>query len=144
MEPKDKTAALTEIVKARLEKYKQSRDLEFRVNIALWTLIVLVGFKGEETLELSCWIDYAFYGVAALAVVVGHYFFWLIPLSESMARDNARAIELQKHIENIINERSDKPERDEAEIKRFYHKMNFFMAGITIILLVLLGIFLSL
>lgn len=144
MEPKDKAAALTEIIKVRMEKYRQTRDLEFKVNIALWTLIALVGYRGEKTVDLSDWSDYVIYGVAALVIVIGHYFFWLIPLSESMARDNARALELQKQVENIVSEKTEKPERSEAEIKRCYKEINLFLAGITLILLVLLGIYLAL
>jgi hypothetical protein len=53
MEDREKIAALTEFVKAKMEKYRQARDLQFKVNIALWTLIVLVGYRGEQILELS-------------------------------------------------------------------------------------------
>jgi hypothetical protein len=61
-----------------------------------------------------------------------------------MARDNARALDLHKQAENIINNTSDKPERSLEEIKSCYRTMNLFLSGITLILLVLLGIFLAL
>ena len=144
MDLKDKAATLTEFVKVRIDKYKQTRDLEFKINIALWTLIVLVGHHCQEVLSLSYWVDYIFFGVMALVIVLGHYFLWLVPVSESLARDNAKSLELQKQVENIINDRSDKPERDEAQIRNSYRIWNLFLAGITLLLLLLLGIFLSL
>lgn len=143
MESIEKAEALTEIVKARLEKYRQTRDLQFKVNIALWTLIVLVGSRSEQILVLSDRNDYLFFGVVVLAVVLGHYFFWLGPMSASMARDNAKALELQQQAVNLINSSSDKPERSLAEIKQCYRTTNFFLSGITLILMLLLGIFLA-
>jgi hypothetical protein len=43
MTDKEKTDALIELIKIRVDKYKQTRELEFKVNLALWTLIVLIG-----------------------------------------------------------------------------------------------------
>ncbi len=144
MEAKENAASLIELGNARFDKYKQTRELQFKVNIALWTLIVLVGSRSELTFGLSSMTDYLFFGLIVLVVVLGHYFFWLKPLSESMARDNARALDLHKQAENIINNTSDKPERSLEEIKSCYRTMNLFLSGITLILLVLLGIFLAL
>jgi hypothetical protein len=144
MDTKDKAFTLTELVKIRLDKYNHTRDLEFRVNIALWTLIVLVGYRGGQIIDLGALTDFLFYGAAALAVVLGHYFFWLIPMSASMARDNARILELQRQVENIVGENHDNPERGQDDIKKSYRTMNLFLAGITMILLILLGIYLAL
>lgn len=144
MEAKEKVDALTELAKAKMEKYKQTRDLQFKVNIALWTLVVLVGSHSEQTLKLSGATDYLFFGVVVVAVVLSHYFFWLRPMSASMARDNAKALDLQYQAESIIKDNSAKPERSLAEIKRCYRTTNLFLSGITLILLILLGVFLAL
>jgi len=141
MEPKDKTAVLVELVKARIDKYKQTRELEFRVNIALWTLIVLIGYYYKDTFNLESKGDLVFFIIVTLVVTLGHFFLWLVPVSNSLARDNAKALELQKQVENLVNERSDLPERDERQIKRSYLGWNFFLAGITLLLLILLGVF---
>lgn len=143
MEPKDKAATLNAIVKARLEKYQNTRDLQFKVNIALWTLIVLAGYKGHQMLSLYGLMDCIFFGIVTVALVAGHYFFWLRPMSDSMARDNAAALRLQKQVENIVSDGSDKPERDLQEIKRSYRTMNLFLSAITLLLMILLGIFLT-
>ena len=143
MEPKDKTAVLVELVKARIDKYKQTRELEFKVNIALWTLIVLIGYYYRDTFNLESGGDLVFFIIVTLVITLGHFFFWLVPVSDSLARDNAKALELQKQVENIVNERSELPERDEREIKRSYLVWNFFLAGITLLLMILLGVFFS-
>jgi small-conductance mechanosensitive channel len=143
MDLKDKTAALVELVKLRLDKYKQTRELEFKVNIALWTLIVLIGYYYRDTFNLANKGDWVFFVVVTLVIVPGHFFLWLVPVSHSLARDNAKALELQKQIENIVNERSDVPDRDEKQIKKSYLGWNLFLAGITLLLLILLGVFFS-
>jgi hypothetical protein len=102
-----------------------------------------VGHHCKKLLSLAGWVDFIFFGVMTLIIVLGHYFLWLVPISKSMARDNAKALELQKQAENIINNSSDKPERDLAQISHSYRIMNIFLAGITLLLLVLLGIFLT-
>jgi hypothetical protein len=144
MEPKDKIAGLVELVKVRIDKYKQPRDLEFKVNIALWTLIVLIGRYCQDRISLDTTSDWVFFIILALIIVLGHFFFWLKPISGSLAKDSAKALELQNEVENMISQRSDKPERDEQHTKKEYMKWNFFLAGITLILLVLLGVFFSL
>jgi hypothetical protein len=144
MEPKDKIAGLVELVKVRIDKYKQTRDLEFKVNIALWTLIVLIGRYCQDRISLDTTSDWVFFIILALIIVLGHFFFWLKPISGSLAKDSAKALELQNEVENMISQRSDKPERDEQHTKKEYMKWNFFLAGITLILLVLLGVFFSL
>lgn len=140
----EKAEVLTEIAKVRLEKYRQTRDLQFKVNIALWTLIVLVGSQSKQMLELKGLNDFLLFGLAALLVIFGHYFFWLRPMSDSMARDNAKALELQQQAVNMISGSSDKPEHSLVQIKRYYRTTNLFLSGITAILMILLGIFLSL
>jgi hypothetical protein len=144
MESKEKIDGLIELVKVRVDKYKQTRDLEFKVNIALWTLIVLTGRYCQDRISLENTSDWVFFIILALIIVFGHFFFWLKPISASLARDCAKALELQNEAENMIAERSGKPERNEEQIRKDYMKWNLFLAGITLILMVILGIFFNL
>jgi hypothetical protein len=98
MEPKDKIAGLIELVKVRVDKYKQTRDLEFKVNIALWTLIVLIGRYCQDRISLDTTSDWVFFIILTLIIVLGHFFFWLRPISGSLARDSAKALELQNEV----------------------------------------------
>lgn len=141
MELNDKTAALIELVKIRIEKYKQTRELEFKINIALWTLIVLIGYHYRDILSIEDRRDLIFFITVALVIVLGHFFLWLTPISESMARDNAKAYELQEEVEKNIGFNSAIPARNMNSIKKDYMSWNLFLAGITLLLFVMLGAF---
>jgi hypothetical protein len=135
--------ALLELERIRMDKYNQTRELEFRINLALWTLIVLIGYYYKSTLRIDTVGDLVFFVIVLLVIVPGHYFFWLVPISDSEARDYARVLEFQNEVEKIIGKTDKVPERDLDMIKRDYRRGNLFLAGITALLLVLLGVFFS-
>lgn len=138
----DKLTALIELEKIRIDKYKQTRELEFKVNVALWTLIVLIGYHYRGKLSIDYWEDLVFFIAVTLIVVSGHFFLWLIPISRSLARDNAKAYELEKEIEGAIDFKTEIPPRKYDLIIKDYLRWNLFLAGITIVLFILLGAFL--
>jgi hypothetical protein len=142
MNDKEKTDSLIELEKIRIDKYNHTRDLEFKVNIALWTLIVLVGYYYRNTLRIGTTTDLVFFILVAVVVVLGHFFFWLNPISKSERRDYSRALTFQKAAEKLIGTKNAPAERNEKEIKRDYLKWNLFLAGITLMLFALLGVFL--
>ena len=141
MTDKEKTDALIELIKIRVDKYKQTRELEFKVNIALWTLIVLIGQYYKTKVDDITTTDLILFIIALIIIVAGHYFLWLVPVSESMARDNAKALELQDKVERITGIGPSLPPRTIDNIKADYHKWNLFLAGITMVLMVLLCLF---
>ena len=141
MEPKDKSAALIDLEKIRIEKYKQTRELEFKVNVALWTLIVLVGYHYRDKFSIIYREDLVFFIIVALIVVSGHFFLWLTPISKSLARDNAKAHEFEEEAEKVIGFKSAIPARRYKSIMKGYLRWNLFLAGITLLLLILLGAF---
>ena len=138
----EKTTALIELEKIRIEKYNHTRDLEFKVNIALWTLIVLVGYNYRNTFRIGTTTDLVFFILVAIVVVLGHFFFWLNPISKSERRDYSRALSFQKEAEKLIGTENAPTERNEKEIKRDYLMWNLFLVGITLMLFALLGVFL--
>jgi hypothetical protein len=142
MTDKEKTDSLIELEKIRIDKYNHTRDLEFKVNIALWTLIVLVGYYYRNTFRIGTTADLVFFILLAIVVVLGHFFFWLNPVSESERRDYSRALSYQKEAEKHMGTEIAPDERNEKEIKRDYLKWNLFLAGITLMLFALLGVFL--
>jgi len=141
MTDKEKTDALIELIKIRADKYKQTRELEFKVNIALWTLIVLIGQYYKTKVDNITTTDLILFIISLIMIVAGHYFLWLVPVSESMARDNAKALELQDEVERITGIEPSKPLRTYDAIKTDYRKWNLFLAGITMVLMVLLCLF---
>jgi len=138
----EKTTVLIELEKIRIDKYNHTRDLEFKVNIALWTLIVLVGYYYRNTFRIETTADLVFFILVAIVVALGHFFFWLNPVSESERRDYSRALYFQKEAEKLIGAENVPAERNEKEIKKDYLKWNLFLAGTTLMLFALLGVFL--
>ena len=72
-----------EFCKIQMDKFRQSRDLEFKINIALWTLIVLFGkFYFDEGFELNicCYLFFS------LLIIIPH-FIWLKFIHESELND---------------------------------------------------------
>ena len=57
MTGKEKTDSLIELEKIRIDKYNHTRDLEFKVNISLWTLIVLIGYYYRSTFRIETTAD---------------------------------------------------------------------------------------
>ena len=141
MTDKEKTDALIELIKIRVDKYKQTRELEFKVNIALWTLIVLIGQYYKSKVSDITTTDLILFIIALILIVAGHYFLWLVPVSESLARDNAKALELQDEVEKITGIKPSIPLRTANAIKTDYRKWNMFLAGITLVLMALLSLF---
>jgi len=58
-----------------------------------------------------------------------------------LARDNAKALELQDEIEKTTGFNSPLPVRSISIIKRDYGRWNLFLAGIILVLMALLGLF---
>ena len=141
MTDKEKTDALIELIKTRVDKYKQTRELEFKVNIALWTLIVLIGQYYKSKVGDITTSDLILFIIVLILIVAGHYFLWIVPVSGSLARDNAKALELQDEVERIAGTGPSLPLRTIENIKADYRKWNLFLAGITLILMLLLCLF---
>jgi hypothetical protein len=141
MEDKDRINALIELQKIRTDKYNQTRDLEFKINIALWTLIVLIGYYYRNTFKIETLADMLIFTCVTVIFVLAHYFLWLKPISMSEARDYSKALEFQTEIEKILKLQDKQVERTLIEISKDYLRWNLFLAGITLLLFTFLGLF---
>lgn len=88
MEMEEKAEHLIELCKIQMDHFRQTRDLEFKVNLALWTLIVIgikflydYNFKLDNFLKLLCYI------IFALIIILVHWFCWLKPIQQSEEND---------------------------------------------------------
>ena len=86
MENKPKAESLIELCKIQMEHFKQTRSIEFKVNLALWTLIVLIGRFLYEYVNFTCcsWISYV---IIAILISLGHFYCWMKPIQKSENRD---------------------------------------------------------
>jgi len=71
----DKQSFLTELLKVQSERFRQSRDLEFKVNITIWTLLVLLGKHLTAKWTQPCQVPWPAFAVFSFLFVVGH---WLL------------------------------------------------------------------
>jgi hypothetical protein len=101
MENKEKAEIILELLKHKADHCKQTRDIEFKVNISIWTLIALIGYFGKiSTLLYIC---------IAIAIFIVH-FFWMILIQNSEDGDHCYMEEYRKEIEKIVGIKVKEPE----------------------------------
>lgn len=146
MTNKEKADCLIELHKVQLEHFMQTRDIEFKVNIALWTLIALSGSFLYGKLNLTgCqwWI----YGIFALVIYLGHMFLWIMPIQKSADTDDYYINLYRSKVEALVEITLPKPTLKCKLLTRLrLGGWSWILAetGITLILLVLIGVLLSL
>lgn len=137
MTAKEKADCLLELHKSQLQHFMQTRDIELKVDIALWTLIAASGsfLHGKTQLNgISAWIIYA---VVTLAIVLGHMFLWKKPIQSSEDTDDYFINQYRKEIEKLTGVLIQKPSTKKRP------SWILAQSGITLILLVVVGFLLS-
>ncbi|MCK5215432.1 MAG: hypothetical protein KAR05_08775 [Candidatus Omnitrophica bacterium] len=83
MEDKEKAEYLIELCKIQMDHFEKTRNLEFKINIALWTLITLVGqfcYINKITLNAPSCILFA-------VVIIILHIFWMYSIQNSENKD---------------------------------------------------------
>jgi len=90
MTDKEQADCLIELHKEQSLKHKQLVDLEFKVNISLWTFISFAGYfivkeifpnhRGTDAIIFS-----VVYWLISIFIILAHYHFWLFPITRSQA-----------------------------------------------------------
>lgn len=93
MSDHEKSEVLLRLIEVYMGKWKQTRDIEFKVNIAIWTFLVLVvGFLAENSKymqrEFRCGEFVYVYVLSSVAIVALHYI-WMTYIQNSEDRDGA-------------------------------------------------------
>ncbi len=88
MTDKEKADCLIELHKEQSIKHKQLIDLEFKVNILLWTFVALAGyFILKDILSKHRGTDFfpfaIGYWVLSFLITMAHYYLWLFPITRS-------------------------------------------------------------
>jgi hypothetical protein len=82
MNEKEKADCFLELNKSRLDHFMQTRTIEFQVNIAIWTLIVVGGAYFYEKIHivgLVGWIGFIFIA----SVIIALHFVWMVLIQNS-------------------------------------------------------------
>ncbi len=126
--PKDRADCLIKLHDTQMAHLRQTRTLEFQVNLALWTLLVLTGKFAYDSDTLSK--DWYWFPVLGIVLVLGHLFLWMRPIQSSEDMDNYFIMLYRCEVERLGGVTfSKKP----SEIKR-KHNWVVFEVGITSLL----------
>ena len=77
---------LIEFAKLHADHLRQTRDMEVKINLALWTLIVLFAHALRGKLPFGGWALWVYVG-AAVIIAFGHLMLWMLPVQLSEDRD---------------------------------------------------------
>jgi len=149
MTEKEKADCFIELHKEQLGKFKQTRDIEFKVNIALWTLIVVASKFIKDVLPYySDNLQIVAFIILAILIICGHLFLWMVPIQNSEDKDDHYVLKYRHLIEqlcekNISLDPGDYKNKTRLrDFKSSSLKWIMFEVGITTILLTAVGIYL--
>jgi hypothetical protein len=108
MDDKEKVDALLRLLDSHLKHLCQTRDIEFKVNISLWTVIVAAGYflYGKVRIHGLNW-----YGYIAVSVVVvcAHTYLWMFPIQKSEDTDGDSIRFYRSEVEKLTEVASSRP-----------------------------------
>ena len=150
MSAKDKASSLIALHNTQMDHFRQTRDLEFKVNLALWTLLVLAGKFLYGTVLLDDLASYIIFSIVAIVICLAHLFLWMMPIQNSEDTDDYWIRQYRKAVENLTQTQLQKPERKSCCLWRIQEILRkdgwswiIFEVGITAIILIGIGIVLA-
>lgn len=104
MQDKEKADCLIELHKTQMDHFKQTRDIEMKVNLGLWTFIIIAGAFIHEKVPLSDPKDLLIYTYLGIAIFVAHFLFWMVPIVRSQDMDDYFINEYRHAVEELTCE----------------------------------------
>lgn len=105
MNDSDKLQAYVELFKAHVDKFNKTRDIQWKLNIALWTLMGAAGgfLYGKYT---PSFLE----GLIILAIfATGFFFFWAQPIQASLEQDKLLFSKYRNKLETLAGEQNPTP-----------------------------------
>jgi len=122
----EKVQIYTELFKAYLDKFNKTRDIQWKLNIALWTLI-----GGTGAFLYGKYIPSLFESIIFLIIFsIVYLFLWAYPIQESIEQDKYIFLKYRNKLKKIIGEDIS----FEVSSKKSKFKWLFITSGFTIIL----------
>lgn len=144
MSDKDKADCLIELHREQLGHFKQTREIEWKVNLTLWSLIILGSYNLQKahsvflsSINLCSFVS--IYFIVSVIIIIAHFKFWLEPILMSEKTDNDYILKYRKAVENLTKVEI-LPYKEFDEKKQ---KWAYFELGITGLVLFLAGIYLA-
>ncbi len=152
MNDKEKVDCLLGLNKAKLDHFMQTRAIEFQVNIAIWTLIVVGGSYLYEKIYISNIVGYIIVAFIIFIIFIFHVV-WMILIQNSQSLDHDYMNEYRRIIDELTGISVNEPQPRESfkfiigQLKKFnltgWHWI-ILETAMTFLLLLGVGILLSL
>lgn len=131
----EKADALLRLMDMHSARFRQSRDLEFKVNVAIWTVLVVLGkFLSDQRVKLDDWMMLLVYLLISAGIVMCHYRFWIKPIQASEDRDSAFISDSRKEIQALIGTSIKYLNLDQSWVCFEVGFTAFILAGLAVIL----------
>jgi hypothetical protein len=128
--------ALLRLMDMHSARFHQSRDLEFKVNIVIWAVLVLFGkFLSDVRVKVDDWGKLFVYLFISALIVVCHYLFWLKPIQASEDRDSAFISDGRKEIQALTGTSIKYPNLDKSWVCFEAGFTAFILAGVAALLI---------
>jgi len=153
MTEKEKADCLIELLKEESKRQTQLINLEFKVNILLWSFIILAGYFLLKEILPNSSSNQAFlfsivYCLIAALLIGAHYTLWMFPITKSQATSTYFIRSYQCKIEELAefsissNTSTSKPEINSfSQFAQNYKKWIYVEVGITALLLLVIFLF---
>lgn len=131
----ERADVLLRMMDMHFAKFRQSRDLEFKVNLAIWTALVVLGkFLADQNVQLD-WVKWILYLILSVGVVFCHLHFWMQPIQASEDRDSKFIGECRKEIQSLTG--------TSIEYPSLVQRWKCFEVGFSAVILIGLAIILA-
>jgi hypothetical protein len=142
MTDKEKADCLIELHKTQLEHFMQTRDIELKVDIALWTLIAAGGsFLVLHTeIDLKNYLSLILYIITSVVIVSAHIGLWKQPIQKSEDTDDHFINKYRGEVEKLTGVLIEKPPQG---LRKSGWPWIAVTSGITLVLLVITGLLLT-
>jgi len=102
---KDKLECFCQLHKDQLDRFKHTRDMGFKVNLTLWTFIVVAGYSIKKEVDLDSFVGYYLFTLIYLGIgcILGYlyYFGWWKYIFNSQITDKAIGIQYRNEINKL-------------------------------------------
>lgn len=151
MSPNEKAECYLKLMEIQATHFKQTRDLEFKVNLALWSAIVVSGGFLFGKVHLNSGGSKMAFIAVALLLFVAHLALWMIPIQNSEDTDDHFIREYGRRVEALLKASvpsvgAKSPKwvwRSNSRLRKHGWSWILFESGITALLLLCVGLVLS-
>ena len=132
----EKSDALLRLMDIHSARFRQIRDLEFKVNIVIWAILAIFGkFLSDARVKVDDWATLIIYLFISTVIVICHYRFWLKPIQASEDRDSAFIRDVRKEIQSLTGSSIKYPNLEKSWVCFEAGFTAFILAGVAVLII---------